>query len=345
MKHFFYISLLLFISAEAFANNQFIPNHYKNRREMNTYSAIGWSTRNEAGLKVNKADYETESGGTKISESDLFVAQPYLFYRVSPNFNLEMALGILSAENTDLTPTPSTTDTDGHVLQLNAGYEFTDQPIAVGLTFAKSQVEFSSGDLDTTNLLVGLGYRLDNNMYLGAGISHSKVELGTLLDDSLESYSFGVGKVYGDKKAPVATTELVFTFSNEDGVKEKQLDFRGLWNHLDFQYYGSVGFAVSDSNNPGDENGSDFDFVFGVDYQFSDYYVGPQLEYTSEEDTDGDKTKDLSPSFQFGYRTASLELYIRYTLSDEEEEDASTLPTTNSEERSNQFDLAAIYRF
>jgi hypothetical protein len=217
--------------------------------------------------------------------------------------------------------------------------------MAVGLTFAKSQLELSSGDLDSTSLLMGLGYRLDNNIYLGVGISHSKVEVGTLLDDSLESYSFGVGKVYGDKKAPVATTELVFGFSNEDGVKEKQLDFRGLWNHLDFQYYGSVGFAVSDSNNLGDEDSADFDFVLGVDYQFSDYYVGPQLEYSSEEDTDGDKTKELTPSFQFGYRTASLEFYLRYTLSDEEEEDVSTSPTTISDERSNAFDLAAIYRF
>jgi hypothetical protein len=337
--------LVLFMSFEASANNLFIPNYYKNRRQANQFSAIGWSERHEAGAFVTRSTGEEELGGVKQEETEGTTVQPHIYHRFEQGLNLEATLTSLNSKTDDVVAPISTTKSNATALQANLGYEFQEQPMAIGVSLAavngktKNETSNVSADIKTSTLGFGWGYRLDDDIYLGAGILSSEIEVGTV-DASVQLYSLGIGKVYGDRTNPIAAVETYFLFSNELGDKMISWAVTGLVNSGDFQYYGGL--------NYGNQNGQTVDetsygIKAGLDYQFGDFYAGPQFEYTVQNaDNDVDDTAS-DTSLQLGYRTASLEIYARYNLTQEKNE---VVPSTgNTKDDGNDITVAAIYKF
>ncbi len=82
-----------------------------------------------------------------------------------------------------------------------------------------------------------------------------------------------------------------------------------------------------------------------ADFQFGMFYLGPQLGYrvvTSEEPLSTD-SKTLTASLETGVRISQFEGFLRYNLTDEDDE--YTPSTLNSSEKSNVITAGVSFRF
>lgn len=337
--------LVLLTAFEASANNAFIPNYYRNRREANDYSAIAYSQRKEAGLLVGAGTLKQETDGTKTLDSDILAVRPHSYYRVE-NVNMEVEYSTVRSDNKNVL-TGDTIDINAAGPLINVGFELPTTPIAVAISYDSDKTKFqnkTSGlkiDTDTRTLQMGVGYKMEGNTFLGFGISQEQQD--SLLGDSdEEQIVFGAGKVYGDYSNPDAAAEAILTFENERGDKTYNLEVRGLRNLGAFQYYGALGLGYQNGVNI---DGRDYLFKAGVDYQINDtLYVGPELNvivvnYDNEEST------NLTPSLQGGYRDRHLEFFLRYDYGKTKSEDMTGASPTTDILYQNLITIAGIYKF
>lgn len=341
MRFIVFFTVIFCVSA-AYANNLFIPNYYKNRRANNQYSAIGWSQRNETGLVVQTSDTKDSSGGVEEANQDTLSFTAHYYHRLNDSLNLEFAGDITDSEDENVTPA-YTLKTDSKSINSALGYQFEQVPVAIGASFGITQNNFETSlsstnfesDLDAFSF--GVGYKLASDIYLGVGTTLFKVDRTPGSDDDIQFYSFGVGKVYGDKDNPIAAVETYFVFLNEDGDKTTAWVLSGLINQNSFQYYGNISYSLEDSADDEKEWG----LTLGVDYQFADFYIGPQFSigqasYDSDREDSG-----FDASLQAGYRTSMLEFYIRYNMDEDEVKTAGLKDVTENSVVS----FAGIYKF
>lgn len=348
MKSGIIVSLLaLGFCADAFANNMFIPNYYRNRRVPNAYSAIGWSDRKEVEVQYEMEDSDRKRNGTKIEDSETDSMQAHLFYRTPVNLNVETVMGY-SKEDEKNPVTGDKDETKIKLYHLGLGYELTEMPLAFGaiFTLADGETTGDSGDSDEeiTAIGLGVGYRLAGDKYLGFGLTRSNYDRSSATsnsDDDVDSFSIGAGKVYGDGKSPLAANELTFGFMNFEHTQFYGLDLRGLYNLENIQFYGEAGYDWSNG-----QRGSDgFSLKGGVDYLFGVIYVGPEVIY-SVTNTDSGNTSDVDSlriSVETGYRVDFLEAYLRYTSDESESEFA--VRSFNSKTEKDTWTVGASYQF
>ena len=314
------------LTVEAFANNQFIPNHYRNRRMPNQQAAIGWSTRNEVNgyLEAERADEKT--AGTKTEESKTNTAMGLAFLRLNEQWNLEMTLAAGKSESEDFNPSAPTDSAQMRLGTLGVGYEFEGRPMAIGGFVASSRTDYEFGSTGTKDHIrtefasFGLGYHLPSDIYLGAGVFTAWSD-HLAADDLVFAYSVGAGKVFGDKKNPEATTEAVLTFINDEGTQSYALSLRGLKNQGSLQFYGQFNYGISEGNEPADELG----LLAGLDYLLeSGIYFGPQMSISVDntDDAASADTKGSELSLEAGYRQGPFEAYARLARETEKSEDS-----------------------
>lgn len=338
-------SMLLLFAADAFANNSFIPNYYRNRREVNEYSAVGWSNRHEAGLHYDMAEGEGKTNSIKDEETEHTSFAPYVFYRAPMNLNIEGK--ITKGEEKDKpVPAAANTDTDIMDYHLGLGYELEGTPMAFGLTYTSLDREFknSGTTTDATAKAIGLGfgYKLADDMYAGIGWTHTMNESGRpSVEDKDNAYKIGLGKVYGDRANPMAASEVTLGFENEDHTQTWDLDIKGLYNMDAFQYYGAIGYTTAS----GDDKAKGWNLTLGADLLFGMFYVGPQIEWVTL-DTDANTVADdesMEYSLEAGFRNEMVEAFVRYTMDKDEEE--FTPSTSNTETENNTWTIGASYHF
>lgn len=305
------LAMSVLCASEAFANNYFIPNYYRNRRFLNAYTAVGWSDRKEAGATYSIENTDNKSGGQKTSKVEESNLRAHTYYRTPMNLNVEAAILSTKQERESI----SFNSKDKHEIMsynLGLGYELTDSPLAFGLVLShvNDKNKTSSTDRTLVDASGGVGYRLDGNVFLGLGYH----DLDTKSDRN-EEFALGVGKVYGDRANPSAATELVLTYGNLND-KSYGLLAQGLINAEALQYYGRIGYMVTDGTQ-GSVDTNVLVLMAGADYKFFDFYVGPQLSYDNAEfKSSGSKAtqNEFRPSLEAGYRIEFLEAFLRYDL-------------------------------
>ena len=339
-------TIVIFLAFNASANNQFIPNYYKNRRMINQYSAIGWSVRNEVGLLV---DYEIEkdhNDGLSDSESKTTSFTPRAFYRVDENLNIEAIAAITSSE-IESTPSNSNSEIDGKTFLASVGYEFEPIPMALGVSISSGEVDSSTNGVTNTSntskndfASVGLGYKMQGQTFLGIGYTYADSEFFNQTY-YLNSYSAGIGKVYGDLKNPDGATEVVFTYNKvNSNIESYEIALKGLFNSGAFQYFGELSYDETNSSL----DDKTFSLSYGLDYGFGNFFVSPLISYRWVDYEDDSKNKQLSGSLQLGYRTDQFETFLIVTLTDERDQD-NVAPFVNGEEKTQGATVAAIYKF
>jgi hypothetical protein len=335
MRSVVILALGLLTGAEAFANNIIIPNYYRNRRAPNSGPAIGWSDRKEAAFQYIRSDSEEETNGTKTQETELTTLGPVLFYRTPANLNIEATYALLDG---DEKPVAGATDTlEGSALSLGMGYELTGSPLVVAAQLATSDTDEKDGATGTTSGIemriigVGVGYKLPSDVYLGFNLLRTDFEVGTT-EDELDIWTIGMGQVFGDRKSPTEAYEVTLSFMNEDGTQDFDLGVKGLMNRENLQYYG----ALDIGKQQGDDEGDSLGLTLGADFLFSGFFVGPQLEYSTEEEKSGantQETTEMDLSVQGGYRTERFEAALTISMENEEEEDSSPVSKDETEEQ------------
>lgn len=312
----FVLSMVLFLGLQASANNLFIPNEYRNRRTVNLFSAIGWGDRKEVSLNYENSVTATKTSGIKDGEEKLNSYGVNAFYRLDNAVNLEFS-GAKSDEKDTFVVAPSRTDkVDQLSFVGNVGYEFSQMPIALGFTYLNLQSDNKNGISDQTATTgytaigLGAGYRLPSEIYLGFGYFNTKLSITSTPDNIGHNYYVGAGKVYGDKKTPDGTTEAILHFINNNGTQSQDLMVQGLMNMAALQIYGKGTYTTLQGYGAG----SGYGLKAGVDYQFMDFFVGPELEYTAAKTDSGSQADsfDTNLSVQAGYRTGMLEAYLGY---------------------------------
>jgi hypothetical protein len=339
---FMMVFMVFFCVSAAYANNLFIPNYYKNRRTNNQYSAIGWSHRNETGLVVQSAENKVSRDGVEESNEDSLSFTAHYYHRLNETFNLEISGDILDADGESITPA-YTQNTDRRTISSALGYQFEQVPMAIGLSFGITQTDFETSltgtkfESDVDDFNFGVGYKLASDIYFGVGTSLFKVDRSLGSDDNIQFHVLGLGKVYGGTDNPVAAVETYFVFLNEDGDKTTSWVLSGLINKNSFQYYGNISYSIEDSADDEKEWG----LSLGVDYQFADFYVGPQFSI-GQTGYDSDREDSVfGASLQAGYRTSMLEFYIRYNMDEDEVKSAGSKNVTEDSVVS----IAGIYKF
>ncbi len=315
------LSVILLCAGEAFANNYVIPNYYRNRRFLNSYSAVGWSDRKEVGLTHSIENTDAKNSGAKFSDEEEMRLRPHLYYRTPVNLNVEAAI-VSSKEENKALPSGSKTKEEGMEYHLGLGYELTEAPVAFALILESAKNDLTSANgtkTDQTNFegSLGAGYRLPNQMYLGAGYTNSRMKTKGTKEDLRDRYMLGLGQVYGDRANPDAAAELIMLFSNKDSAQTYVALLQSLINAGDLQYNGALTFTRLD----GALSVSGYGLKAGVDYKFYDFYVGPQAAYNwLKVKTNGVESKgtEIEPSLEAGYRVAFLEAFLRYDISKNE---------------------------
>lgn len=340
-------SMLLLFAADAFANNMFIPNYYRNRRAVNQFSAVGWSNRHEVGAHYTMGKSENTSNGTATSDDENSGFDLHTFYRTNMNLNIEATIDKNTTENSPK-PTGASTDTDHMDYHLGLGYEVEGMPWAFGLTYASEDAdEEGTGGTDEKSgaLGLGVGHALGDGMYVGFGWTYTdaeeKVGTAAATTDKDNKYHLGVGKVYGDRANPMAASEATLAFENEAHTQYWELAVKGLYNMDAFQYYGEIGYDWSG----GDKKTKGYDLTVGADLLFGMFYIGPEIMWmTTSEDLkpSGETETDMMVlGLEAGYRTEMVEAFVRYSTFDYESE---TSPNKSKVEN-NTWVLGASYHF
>jgi len=337
-------------SAQVSGQNLFVPNVYKNRRQTNLFSAVAWSDRKEAGLNYTNLDTPNYLGGATSSEDKSNLYSPYAFYKIDNNWNVE-AEYLRQDTKTTYSPPSLTSKTALNLYLASVGYEFTDIPVALGLTVLGFDYNLTSDQssgtstLKSTGAALGAGYRLPSDIYLGAGLTVFKTTTaftGTASSDhTTNSYFVGAGKVYGDKKKPDATTEVVLNFNNDLSTQNQNLAARGLLNIQAMQVYGEVDYGISQ----GTKAGSNYAVTGGVDYEYASFFVGPQVTYSMTKTTDGTISDDSETNWSVlaGYRCPTLEAYVGYGK--DQSKSIFDVASTNTSMDSKQVFAGASYHF
>lgn len=319
-SHLLVSSLVLLFGCEAFANNYFIPNYYRNRRTQNTFSALGWSDRKEVALSYEMTDTDAKTDGKKSSETDGKEIEAHGFYRLTESWNLEAVIDSSKDERQAFPITGPKSKSDSMDYNVGAGYQVSGMPLAfgAGIEVVNDEDTTSAGvksSNDQNSVSLGAGYRLDSDIYLGVGyVRHVYKQTGKPSDLD-QGYYLGAGKVIGDRQKPDGAGELIFVFANENNRQNYNLIAQGLINAHQLQYTGNLYFGRGD----GPSSSTTYGAAFGADYQIMDFYVGPQLNWLHMEFDWGSfkqKSTTLAPSLEVGYRIASLEAFLRYTIED-----------------------------
>jgi predicted porin len=342
---------LLLASAElAHANNFFIPNHYRNRREPNVFSAIGWSDRREVGgsLAIEKSERDYSNSNTADSKTDSKTFGPYVFYRFPMNLNLEAKYSIENSDKEYANVPSANREAKSGSGMISLGYEFTEIPMALSVRYNRTNNETkASGSTSATKAKdeivdLGLGYRLENNFYLGAGFEHNEYDYEGASDDrKYNTVVLGGGKVFGNLKSPTATAEGFVSFYNYKNTRYRSLGLDALYNYDVWQYYGRFQYGTSS----GDIDVKTWVFVAGVDWQISSFYIGPELSFASSKvDSSEAKFSYFSPSLEAGFRLSQAEIYLRFTPEKDKYEDPSSVGS-NYEDTTRTWELGAAYKF
>lgn len=344
-------SMLLFLfvvlGTEAFANNLFIPNYYRNRREPNQMSAIGWSDRHEAELAYEMKEGKETTNNVKNEESKSTSPQGHVFYRTPVNLNIEAQFIHQKEKEKSIPVTGPDDESKLNSYHLGLGYELENVPVAFGASFTRTKTETDLGaggssesELDIPSL--GTGYHLGDGKYLGVGYSRFRIDSSTSSEDIVDILALGIGKLYGDRKKPLAANEFVATYLNEDHTQNYGLGLSGLYNGIEsLQIYGAFSYGWQN----GEDGGDDMAVKLGVDYVFSMFYVGPEIEW-SENNFDARNTsdrEDMNYSVEAGYRDSVFEVFVRYE-SDESERKAPAF-AFKTEEEEETWALGASYKF
>lgn len=333
MRTTFLLTLILLTGWEAYANNVIIPNYYRNRRVANIGPAIGWSDRKEAAFRYEMSDSELETNGAKASETESTTLGPVLFYRTPVNINIEAGYGLFDA---DSKPVSSATDTsEGNAMNLGLGYELTGAPMVFAVHVSNLDIDSKDGatgsktKLELQTVGLGAGYKLPSDIYLGFNLLHIETDFGTS-DDETDLWTLGMGQVFGDRANPTEAYEVRFNYENEDSTTNLSLNFAGLMNRDNIQYYASFGLG----QDSGDTEGNSLDLTLGADLLFGGFFVGPQLDYSKDEEEDGaskEETTEMDWSVQGGFRNEQFEAALTLELNSEEEEDNTPVQKDETE--------------
>jgi len=300
MKYCALIFCTLAVAAGATVNASvfFIPNYYRHDIDPDLYASLGWSTRKTFGLEYSNTK-SAQSYDSGAWSSDLQTTSqsyyPFAFYRFDDGLNLQ-----ITAPQTRISrhggPVLSESTTGQRTYAIGAGYEFADVPIAVSFRYLHSnasKVEYNTLVIDSScsslpcppfnpdfssssnEMQIGFGYRLPGNNYLGLALDQY-VE-NTRFDANVLTQRIGVGygSVVGEKESPTAALETGFFIANGSGTQTYSLVIQGLRNIQDWQVTGVAQILRNDGPNP------DYEYTakLGCDYQFSVFYVGPEVSY------------------------------------------------------------------
>lgn len=294
----------LLLCTEAFANNQFIPNYYKNRRTQNHLSALGWSDRKEASLEYESSKTQEKTNGVDSGKTDTTELSGNIFYRANENFNVEFVAS-KEDEKPDASPTKVT-----NVWELGLGAQLSEIPMAFGLSYGSDD---DDGDTTKTTAL-GVGYRLDN-LFMGVGYSSVAASVSGV-DSSYSHILVGGGYVWGDLKKPDAALEAVVQmYGGDNESKGTLIGINGLWN-VDEAMQPYAGFYNFDKKGGTGEIKGPM-FRLGVDYDFGVVYLSPEIISANLETGSGADSKLTAWSLEVGHRAeGAFEVFARYTSSD-----------------------------
>ncbi|MGZ3722072.1 MAG: hypothetical protein ACXVA9_04020, partial [Bdellovibrionales bacterium] len=139
------------IGTQAYANNSFVPNFYKNRKELNHFAALGWSDRHE--VEVN---YFTESSAIDVDgvrSTDSTISGPKLqgYYRLPNkiNFEIDGALTKTDSALSGYSTARSSQDSTSRG-RFATGYEFANIPLALGASYQSLESNSTDTDHNTT---------------------------------------------------------------------------------------------------------------------------------------------------------------------------------------------------
>lgn len=314
-------SLMLF--SEAFANNLFIPNSYRSRREQNEFSALGWSERKEANLQYGTGTGE-EDDGTTATDQDTSALEGEVFYRMNDTTNVEFVY-----EDNQVKPDGgSTAKVSGW--DLGVGHQFNDQ-MALGLSYESGNRDNGTTDFDTTTYSVGFGYKLDNNWFLGLGYRNSEDDVTG--DPTKSTTALGAGYVWGDAKKPTANFEVAYLMFGGD-YSGGDIVARGLYNYGQGQYFAAVTMkGEKDETGATETETTGTEMQLGVDYHVTDaWYVAPAITMNNTENDDaGTEDTTNNMSLEVGYRQqAAWEAFFRYDNNKTEDGAGGNTETTGT---------------
>ena len=155
--------LLSFLCFDALANNAFIPNHYRNRRAMNSFSALGWSDRQEASAVLQSSLEKKKDNGVNDDRTERNLFRSSIFYKISPELNFEAALLLLKANNEDLNPSAPEDEQISHGKILGLGYQLPGSSVAMGVQYLHTRTNLKEGSTNdkshNRNEMVSVGRR------------------------------------------------------------------------------------------------------------------------------------------------------------------------------------------
>ncbi len=314
------IFVLLFLNVQAMANNYFIPNHYRGRRSVNTFTAIAWSDRHEVGAQAKHETEVSDRGGVKDGDNTNNTISPYIYENFGNGLKFE-AQGVSGKSETTYVGDSDQYNSNSGTILASIGVEVPNHPIALSLGFGRSKSDYSgssTGETSTNRFnftTLGAGYQILSNYYLGVGYIDMKydaeyISSGTPYtnDSDLHMLFLGGGVVFGEHNNPWATTELVLSQYNDNDQKKQELVWHGLMNIDEYQFYAEAEYGKGAKSLAG----SNYSVTLGMDYQFTNFFVGPELGYDVEkydDDSSGDST-ELKYSLLAGYRTATIEVQL-----------------------------------
>jgi hypothetical protein len=350
MRMFVIALVLLLWNSDSFAagTNYFIPNHYQGRRNLNRFTAVAWSERNEVGVVASHSKNKQQEDDVDSGETSSRFITPYAFYRVNENINTELAVNYF--ELVDRSPTNPDHKTNDYLIMPQIGYEFSEIPFAVsvGLEYSEMESEDEGSPLKSRykskTFTPAVGYKLPTDIFVGFGYYHSISEDSNGPTGKYHSYYLGAGQILGDEKNPFATYEAVFSYSNNSNIQNYGMTLLGLYNMAPIQLYGNLNLSFID----GYLNGDTESVVLGVDYPIASFYLAPELTYSRSgwsTELSSSTSWSASGSIELGYRVLPLEIFFRYNQRTSNSHAESGSFISEDDSRGQQMFVGGNYRF
>ncbi|MGE3387276.1 MAG: hypothetical protein AB7K41_11155 [Bdellovibrionales bacterium] len=346
MRNIIILSMVLLSGGDVYSNSFFTPNHYRGRREANSFTAIAWSKRREVSFQYARSMTDTDTNGVRTEEDTTSTSTTRGYYRLDNGLNFE---GFLRAarSNRDSQLLAQTDKVDVGSFELGLGYESPNQPFALAVKYNNRRSNRQDGATDVISTTrfetyqLAVGTLLADQIYMGLGYQHTMANYPTssTVDDLDQSYYIGGGKVFGRDKEPLAVVDGYLNYENENGYQTYVAVAQALYNQGPTQYYGALNVVKIQGRTAG-LGGA---LILGLDYQFGAFFIAPHLALTRTKYTDSTEQNYESwmASLEAGYRQQLLEFFAWLSPAT----DDSTIGNSKYKSATNRLTVGGSYQF
>ncbi len=361
------IILLTLTSFEvANAVTHLMKNQYKNRwtrdLQFNDFhrNSVVWNDRKEVELQIfteTAEDEYTPNNSGSVEDDDRLRLDGIYYHKFNDQFSLESEV-LYNSTDTDVKNSTDSSEFAYLTINNNLGYRLSDSIgfsfnlAYLGLSFTSKSTSKSESEYDYLILGPGATIKLNDTFYAGASIEHfeakRKVKVNSVsinLDNEKfrqTQLSFNGGMLIGTEDDMNGFVEVRKSYMFSSDNTYLNLSVNGLLNFSkSIQGYTLLSYNRNltsskdeDSFRLGVTNDKRFSQLVGMDWEFNNFYLNPELSYTvvSSADNQIDSEGSAGVGLRFGYRYQDMaDAYIGFNIDQDSTEykDSSSIDEYN----------------